>query len=292
MPRPPLDLARKIKDILGHVGELPAEANAPLPHYERTATDLQNSLMYIDNAFEIAAHRLYNTVKKRHRERLRGVFLVNFIECFERFLKEVAAACVDHLAPYVLDDRFDAFPVHGSSVAAYLGTGSVGRALCESSTWLDCSEVNKRFRNLMKAPFGEGGAAFDLFPVPKQHPVEEQWRTPLLNLIWQLRHTMVHNVGIITKSDAIKLRLLSHEQVEGHKVVLPTKDDVGYLKRFLDETATSCNRRIGVRLAELLTSLHVAQPTLFNSTEVANAISSTFCQSLVVDGVTGAVPPS
>lgn len=290
MARPPLDLARKIKDILGHVGELPAEASAPLPHYERTATDLQNTLSYIDNAFELAADRIYSTPMKRHRERLHGVFLVNFIECFERFLKETAAACVDHLAPYVLDDRFDAFPVHGSSVAAYLGTGSVGRALCESSTWLDCSEVNKRFRNLLKLPFGETGAAFDLFPLPKQTPVKEQSRTPLLNLIWQLRHTMVHNVGVITKSDAIKLRLLSHEQVEGPKVVLPTKDDVGYLKRFLDETATSCNERIGVRLAELLTSLHVAQPTLFDPTEVANAVSNTFCQSLTVAKIAGTIP--
>ncbi len=290
MARQPLDLARKIKDILGHVGELPAEASTPLTHYERTVADLQSSLAYIDNAFEIASHRLYNTATQRHRERLHGVLLVNFIECFERFLKEIAAACVDHLAPYVLDDRFDAFPVHGSSVAAYLGTGSVGRALCESSTWLDCSEVNKRFRNLMKAPFGESGAAFDLFPLAKQLPAEERWRTPLLNLIWQLRHTLVHNVGVITKSDAIKLRLLSHERLEGPKVVLPTKDDVRYLKRFLDETATSCNQRIGVRLAELLTSLHVVQPMLFDPTEVANAVSNTFCQSLTVAGIAGTVP--
>jgi len=30
-------------------------------------------------------------------------------ESFERFLKELAAACVDFLAPFTTDDRFDEF---------------------------------------------------------------------------------------------------------------------------------------------------------------------------------------
>lgn len=289
MPRKSLDLDRKIKDILRHVGELPDEADAPLAHYDRTASDLWNSLAYVENVFEIAAPRLYGTATQRHRERLHGMMLVNFIECFERFLKEIAAACVDRLAPYVLDDRFNEFQVQGSTVASHFGAATVGRALCESSTWLDCTEVNRRFCKLLAEPFG-GGTRFDLFPNSSQHPAAERWRTSVLSLVWQIRHTMVHNVGVITKSDAIKLRLLSREPVEGPKVVLPTKDDVRYLKRFLDETAKSCNRRIGLRLAELLTNLHVASPGLFDPSEVANAISRTFVQPLTVGGVTGTPP--
>ena len=127
-----LDLDRKIKDILNHVGDLPAEADAPLAHYDRTASDLWNSLAYVENVFEIAAPRLYGTATQRHRERLHAMMLVNFIECFERFLKEIAAACVDRLAPYVLDERFNAFRVQGSAVASHFGSETVGRALCES----------------------------------------------------------------------------------------------------------------------------------------------------------------
>ena len=51
MPRPPIDLARKIKDILGHVRPLPAEASAPLPHYRRTSTDTWTSLQYVERNF-------------------------------------------------------------------------------------------------------------------------------------------------------------------------------------------------------------------------------------------------
>ena len=43
----------------------------------------------------------------------------------------------------------------------------------------------------------------------------------------------------------------------------PTRADLVSLKRFLDDTATVCNKRIGERLAELLTTIHVATPTLF-----------------------------
>ncbi|MBC8117532.1 MAG: hypothetical protein H7062_24300 [Candidatus Saccharimonas sp.] len=290
MSRKPLDLARKITDILSHVGDLPAEADAPLAHYDRTASDLWNLLDYVEKVFGMAAPRLYGTATQRHRERLHGMLLVNFIECFERFLKEIAAACVDRLAPYVLDDRFDEFQVRGSAVASHFGAATVGRALCESSTWLDCNEVNGRFRKLLAEPFGDGGTVFNLFPKANQSPEAERWRTTVLSLVWQLRHTMVHNVGVITKSDAIKLRLLARVPVDGPKVVLPTKDDVRYLKRFLDETSISCNRRVGIRLAELLTKLHVASPGLFDPSEVANAISRTFGQPLVVNGVTGVLP--
>ncbi len=36
MPRPPVDLPRKIRDILQHVQPLPDEARAPILHYRRT----------------------------------------------------------------------------------------------------------------------------------------------------------------------------------------------------------------------------------------------------------------
>jgi hypothetical protein len=146
---------------------------------------------------------LQAAARRRHLGRLHGMILVNMVETPERYLKEVAATCVDFLARYVLDDRFNAFRVLGSALAAHFGTDTLGRSLCESATWLDCDEVNDRFRRLL-APAYEAGN----FLVFLKQPAVERERYETLNIIWQLRHTIVHNVGVITQSDAIKLRLL------------------------------------------------------------------------------------
>ena len=105
MPRPPIDLHRKVRDILAHVDALPAEAGAPLAHYNRSSTDLWNLLLYVERAFSQVS--LQPAAVRRHMGRLHGMVLVNLVETFERYLKEAAAGCVDHLARYVLDDRLE-----------------------------------------------------------------------------------------------------------------------------------------------------------------------------------------
>src|SRR5262249_34259042 len=111
-----------------------------------------------------------------------------------------------------------------------------------------------------------------------------------LALIWQLRHTIVHNVGVITQSDAIKLRLLVRAAVSPMQVLAPTRDDIRYLKRFLDETAERANRQIGERLAELLTALHATDPGLFVPQTMADAVTRTFGFVLTVTGAAGTLP--
>jgi hypothetical protein len=146
MPRPPIDLAQKIRDIITHVDPLPPEAGAPLSHYDRSSTDLWNLLLYFERNF--GQLPLQPAALHRHTARLHGMILVNVIETFERYLKEVAAACGDSLAQYVPDDRFNAFRVQGSALAAHFGSETLGRSLCESATWLDYGEINDRFRKL------------------------------------------------------------------------------------------------------------------------------------------------
>jgi hypothetical protein len=284
MPRQPIDLHRKVRDILAHVAPLPAEAGTPLAHCDRTSIDLWNLVRYVERAF--GQLPLQPAAVRRHLARLHGMILVNLVETFERYLKEVAAACVDHLARYVLDDRFNAFRVQGSALAAHFGTDTLGRSLCESATWLDCDEVNDRFRRLLAPPFESGD--FHLFP---KQPAAERERYDTLAFIWQLRHTVVHNVGVITRSDAIKLRLLVRAAVPQMQVIAPTRDDIRYLKRFLGETAERCNRRIGKRLAGLLTAIHATDPGLFVPQEAADAVTRTFGFVLTVGGAAGTLPP-
>src|SRR5262245_377177 len=163
MPRPPIDLHQKVRDVLAHVNPLPAEAGTPLAHYQRSSTDLWNLVLYVERNF--GQLPLQPAAVRRHMGRLHGMILVNQVETFERYLKEVAATCVDCLARYVLDDRFNAFKVQGSSLAAHFDTDTLGRSLCESATWLDCDEVNDRFRRLLAPAFESGN--FLVFP---KHP--------------------------------------------------------------------------------------------------------------------------
>lgn len=110
-------------------------------------------------------------------------------------------------------------------------------------------------------------------------------------LYWQLRHSTVHNVGVITRSDAVKLRVLSGGDVLAPRVLEPTRADLVYLRRFLDETTADCNKRIGERLAELLSDIHAKSPTLFDPQNQANRISAAFHVVLKVGNAAGVIPP-
>jgi hypothetical protein len=131
MPRPPINLARKLRAILKHIEGLPPEADTPLAHYTRSGMDLWNLLQYVERSFRQLTN-LKPAVVQRHLSRLHGMILVNLIETFERSLKEAAATCIDLLGRFVLDDRFDKFTVKGSILAVHFGTDTLGRALCES----------------------------------------------------------------------------------------------------------------------------------------------------------------
>jgi hypothetical protein len=114
------------------------------------------------------------------------------------------------------------FKVQGSALASHFGTGTLGKSLCESATWLDCEEINERFRKLLADPFQVGGPSFSLFPKQNQLLAGQQSRFDLMNLVWQIRHTAVHNVGVITQSDAVKLRLWAKEPVVAPRLLAPT----------------------------------------------------------------------
>jgi hypothetical protein len=287
MPPTPDDFARRIKGILHSVQPLPDEAKVPILHYRRTVADISGSLGYVERL--IAERDRYQSVVDRHLGRLYGMALVNLVETFERFLKEVAAECVDRLADLVLDDRFNEFPVQGATLASHFASGSAGRALCESSTWLNCKEINDRFRKLLSDPSKPG--TFYLFPKEAgQQPVTQIWRYELMSLIWQIRNTSVHNVGVITRSDAVRLRVLAKAQVDAPTMLVPTKTDLRWLKLFLDETTEDCNQRIGARLAALLTTIHTELGDPFPPQPMANHLASAFRLPLEVAGATGVVP--
>jgi len=260
------------------------ESDCPLRHFERSANVGLALLGYVDAHIDPAG--VYPVVYNRHIRHLRRMALAELIESFERFLKELAVVCVDQLAPYALDDRFDEFGAkRAEQIAAFVTAGSIGRALCESDTWVSNKTINDRFRSLLKAPFGADWEF--LFPGPGQGNAVERQRAATLAILWQIRHNLAHNLGAITHSDSMKLRMLIGGAVQADRRLSPTTEDLRYVKRFLSETAMDVNQRVAGRLAVLLEGFHLADPALFDAQTKANEISQRFTFPLTISGQVG-----
>lgn len=275
------DIHLRIAKFPDHVDLLPPESASPLEHYRRGANDAWNLLGYFERLAERA--RVYTSRYEAHAARLRSMVLLAQVEAFERYLKEIAAACVDELAPIVLDDRLTTLTIQASALPAHFHEETIGKALCEGLTWLDSSAINTRFGRLLADHFA--GPTFKFFPDGKKDP--DAWRRGTMDILWQLRHSIAHNVGVITMSDAAKLRLLRRGAVAAPRVLRLTSPDVWYAKNFLDDLAEWSNRRVAERLAEVLTGRYAEDSTLFAPQERADHLSKLFQVAVSVGGAQG-----
>lgn len=126
-----------------------------------------------------------------------------------------------------------------------------------------------------------------MFPQSNQQPAAERDRAATLAIMWQIRHNLAHNVGVITHSDSVKFQVLTRGPVAAGRRLFPSMDDLRYVKRFLSETAARTNQRVGIRLAELLTGFHTADPTLFDARARANEVSERFVLPVTINGRIG-----
>lgn len=280
----PSSLAQLVAAIAQHTEELPPEATRPIEHYRRGANDAWNLWSYF--ARNIRRTNVYYTAYERHATRLRSMVLLSLVEAFERYIKETAAICVDHVARLVLDERLNVFRLKATSVAAHFDEESLGRALCEGDTWLDCEEIDRRFRQILADPFKPG--SFNLFG---QTSGPDGWRRGTTDTLFQLRHVIAHNISVLTRSDAAKLRLLVKAPVDAPKMLAPTEQDVRSAKRFLDDTVRWANARIADRLAELLTTIYADHPGAFAAQERADQVTHQFDHVVTIAGSQG-VPRS
>ncbi len=284
LARPPINVHAMIREVPQHTSAMLPESHWPIRHFEGSANIGFQLLKYINR--HIDRRFVSPAVYGRYLGHLRRMVLAEVIQAFERFLKEVAAVCADHLAPYTLDDRFDEFaPKRTEQIAAFVTSASIGRALCESDTWLSNKTINDRFRSLLKTPFGLDWEY--LFPGPGQGTILQQQRAATLAILWQIRHNLAHNVGVMTHSDAMKLRMLVGGPVPADCRLAPSMEDLRYVKRFLFETANEINQRVGTRLAALLDVFHQADATLFDAEARANEVSQQFAVSLTISGHVG-----
>lgn len=283
MANPRTDLDRQIEEIVRHTNPLSAELTCPILHFDQTATSSTGLLRFVD--YQLAIAGLSRSAYEEHIFHLRRMVLASLIESFERFLKELASVCIDALVRHVGDDRFEEFSAKGGQLAFHLSAGSVGKALCESDTWLTNRGINDRFKRLLKSPFGDNWE--NLFPEENQQPLPERRRAGTLSILWQVRHTITHNVGVITGSDAAKFRMLIKGTVNPDRVLRLTKRDIIRTDKFLSESSRAVNDRVGKRLEALLDGLHRDNPALFDAQEMANRVLCQLGFSITIDGITG-----
>ena len=285
MPRPPIDLHQSVRGVLQHASPSISVPECPISQFEQLANTGESLIKYIDE--HIDPNDVYPAVYDRHLGHLRRMVLAELIESFERFVKEVAAECIDHLAPYSADDRFDEFKPRGDRIAAFVNARSIGR--CDlrighvAAKPHDQRSVSRPFEEPVWRPMGASISPRKSAPGRRASACEDSF-DPLADTPYPW-----HNVGVVTHSDAVKFRLLIGGGVPADCRLAPTADDLRYANRFLIETARHTNERVGRRLAELLTSFHQGDAGFFNAQEKADQLSQKFAQSLTVNGHAGAV---
>ncbi len=281
--RPPIDLRDKVGEILLHTEPLGPESLSPIAHYRRAINANLGLIDYIEDHSSGMPH--YPASKAKHMGHLRRLILANLIETFERFIKELAAVCIDQLSNYVTDDRYNAFSANGNELIAHFEAGSVGKALCESDTWLNNKDISARFRKLL-APAGKDVWEEYLLPSRNQgkgdSKDDQERQAATLAILWQIRHNLTHNSGVLTGSDSMKLRVLTGRPVEKGRILVPTEEDLRYAKRFFSGTADDINGRVGKQLASLLGAIHDKTPMLIDPESKAQELANIFAMTIKI----------
>ncbi len=81
----------------------------------------------------------------------------------------------------------------------------------------------------------------------------------------------------------MKFRVLTGAPVTADRWLSPSEPDLRYAKRFLTETATQTNKRVG----QLLEKFHVSDPDLFDAQAKANEVSQRFACPVTINNYVG-----
>lgn len=251
-------LRRRVRDIArDSTRPLDAEADVPFLHFKHGLNTTYDLTRYLAKHARLSGGARPEALEA-HLCRLRALVAVGLVEAFERLLKEMLAACIDVLAPLATDDRFGKPTLSPGIMIAHFETGSVGRAVAESQMFSDSRKIREVFGQLLRDP--DKTNAWEVFPVELRDPatppdLDELKRAELLDVVMQLRHSIVHNLGVLTKSDALKLGLMTKTVLKAPRKFWLEQTDVLSLKLFLYETAKLLNDRISDRLFDLETAL-------------------------------------
>ncbi len=258
----------------------------PIEHF-RYAT--AHALRMVDYMIDLGKRaEFYEKGFRRHQKGMSMLAFFQLVAAFERLLKELAALCVDEVAPLCTDDRLNRFSIRGADAAPHVRDQKVGRALCESQLWHDVNEVNLRFKDVLQLvkpnPSHKTQPEFKLFDENAKGSVRAERKSLLV--IFQLRHTIAHNLGTLTRSDGGKLQRLVSRKLDSPKELDIDRLHVYYLQRFLSPLGEEINHLISDRLGLVLTEFHADAPTLIDHQGRATELSKLFRTSFTISGFT------
>ena len=246
------------------------QAEIPIKHFQ---TSVAHAVRFVDYLRDLKKKiPVYEKGFERHLKAISSLAFFQITAAFERLLKELAAVCVDEIAPLCTDDRLSRFSIKGEDAAPHIQDQTVGRALCESQLWHSVSEVNHRFRDVLDSI--DGKPAFILFDGKAATGLCKEVQT--LKVIFQLRHTIAHNLGSLTRSDAGKLQRLLGHRLDSPKELDIDRKHVFYLQQFLDPLAKEINLRIAERLGLVLTEFQTTSPTLIDHKDRSKGLAILF----------------
>lgn len=173
------------------------------------------------------------------------LLLLEAINAFEVFFKRTVVQLGAAIAAYVPADR-----VKGSIDARILWTApsssTASDLIFESRLYHDLDVIDQATDSLVQAK-----------RYNKNSP-QAAMRTTVRSLqaIFQIRHTLSHNHGLLTASDAGKLRLLGFSAKAG-EVIDPTRDNFGTaIRRAMKAEATDFTAWLLARTAVYLKDVH------------------------------------
>jgi hypothetical protein len=271
----PSDFARYIRNI--PTRDLPDEAESPIEHFRLSALHAIRMVDYFINLKRKTS--VYEAGFLNHLKGISSLAFFQVIAAFERFLKELAAECIDQVAPVCTDNRLKDFSIEGVDAFPHFRDQTLGRGLCEGLLWHNVEEVNNRFKTVLRSVV-HPNPVFTLFDDKVPNGLRSDTQT--LRIIFQLRHTIAHNVGILTRSDASKLERLLNRRLSSPRELDIDRKHVFYLQQFLAALADELNKVIADRLGLVLTEFHTVSSHLIDPSAKAQELASTFQVPFVI----------
>ncbi len=255
-------------------------AEIPIKHFQNSVA---HAMRLVDYLLDLKKKTpVYAKGFDRHLKAVSALAFFQMVAAFERLLKELAAVCVDEIAPLCTDDRFKEFRIRGEDATSHIHDQTVGRALCESQLWHNTNDVNDRFREVLKS-IGNL-QAFTLFDKNVAGTLRSEVKT--IRVMFQLRHTIAHNLGSLTRTDAGKLQRLLGQHRVGPKELDIDRKHVFYLQQFLSPLAVEINRSVAIRLGQNLTEFHGISPALIDHIDRSKALAKLFNSRFIISGHT------
>jgi hypothetical protein len=250
-------------DEISHLSDL--EKSTPLDNFLGLLAHQKRYLTWVQSRHD-GIGNLTKRLPEAEEKRLRGpkeetfkkyywytenLLLLDAINAFEVFYKQSILKLAKAVQPFV-DPAKITGRVDGSVLWATREPISVVEILFEANQYLNLSNVDSATDQLIGKKFYSTAGMSN--------------RAKLLNAVFQIRHTLSHNHGLITPSDAAKFDAKGFSAIKG-EVIDPLKNELSKVVRdFLSSEATKYTDWLKEAAASYLEN-HYKNRALGNATE-------------------------